>query len=205
MKWLVTTVGAGDSSVTRRLRAEGHDVTELVVGRLVALPASVPSADWLVLTSRAAVPAAVAASARFNHVAAIGAATAAVARAHGLTVDFVPTQPEGATFLRQLSARVRPTDIVVRLKARGAVDRLAGLAAHCRYCCVEVYDNLPVSIPPVDLTAYDGVYFTSPSAVERLLSVAVGVTTFRAIGPATAAALRARGYPSFRSCLDLIY
>ena len=186
MKWLVPRIGDAESSAAARLRAEGHEVVELTVGRIERLSVDLPPCDWLILTSRHAVLSPRQASPRL---AVIGSATAEAARAAGWTVDFQPSRPDSATLLAELTPKLGSADRVVRLKARNADDSLAPLAAACRYAALDAYENVPVPLAPVDLSAYDAAYFSCSSSVERVFAVATGRTQCHAIGPATQATL----------------
>lgn len=203
MRWLVPRIGDAESAAAARLRAEGHEVVEVTVGRIVNLPVTPPPCDWLVVTSRNAVPAlaglrrtgrpsppgGMGALAVGPRVAVVGPATAAAVAAAGMPVAFRPSRPDAATLLAELGPRLKPTDRVVRLKARNAEDALAPLAAVCAYTAVDAYENVPVPLEPIDLSAYDAAYFTCSSSVERVFAVATGRTVCHAIGPSTQAAL----------------
>ncbi len=206
MKYLVVKTGGGESSVARRLRAEGEEVDELTVGRIEPLTPDVPDCEWVVLTSRNA-----AFAAASRRVAAIGPETARAAEEAGAEVAFLPSRADSATFIAEFSKVVKPSDRVVRLKPKGSEDSLAALAEFCRYDALDAYENVALDLPgTVDLTSYDAAYFTSPSAVERLSPVVCGTTDCRAIGPATAQALRkcewaaaSRGRAMFPVFIDL--
>lgn len=203
VRWLVPKIGDGPSAVAARLRAEGHEVVELTVGRIVPLPAEVPAGEWLVVTSRHAVPAIPSGCAA--RVAVIGKATAAAVEAAGFAVAFRPSSPDSATFVREFAAVVKPQERVVRLKARNAADSLAALAACSQYCAVDVYENALVPLTgPIDLSRYDAAYFTCPSAVERVFAVSTGTTACHAIGPTTAARLSRLGVcPHWPDCVKM--
>lgn len=201
MRWLVPRIGDAESAASARLRAEGNEVVEVTVGRIVRLPVVLPPCDWLVVTSRHAVRALAGlrrtgrpslpegAPAVGPRVAVVGPATAAAAAATGVSVAFRPSRSDSVTLLAELGPRLRPTDRVVRLKARNAADSLAALAAVCDYTAVDAYENVPVPLGPIDLSAYDAAYFTCSSSVERVLAVATGKTVCHAIGPSTQATL----------------
>lgn len=199
MRWLVPRIGDAESAAAARLRAEGNEVVEVTVGRIVRLPVVLPPCDWLVVTSRHAVRALAGRTGRPSppegalavgpRVAVVGPATAAAAAAAGVSVAFRPSRSDSATLLAELGPRLRPTDRVVRLKARNAADSLAALAAVCDYTAVDAYENVPVPLGPIDLSAYDAAYFTCSSSVERVLAVATGKTVCHAIGPSTQATL----------------
>lgn len=199
MRWLVPRIGDAESAAAARLRAEGNEVVEVTVGRIVRLPVVLPPCDWLVVTSRHAVRALAGRTGRPSppegalavgpRVAVVGPATAAAAAAAGVPVAFRPSRSDSVTLLAELGPRLRPTDRVVRLKARNAADSLAALAAVCDYTAVDAYENVPVPLGPIDLSAYDAAYFTCSSSVERVLAVATGKTVCHAIGPSTQATL----------------
>lgn len=192
MRWLVPRIGDAESAAAARLRAEGHEVVEVTVGRIVNLSVTPPPCDWLVVTSRNAVPA-LAGLRRTGHpspcVAVVGPTTAGAVETAGLSVAFCPSRPDAATLLAELGPQLKPTDRVVRLKARNAEDALAPLAAVCAYTAVDAYENVPVPLEPIDLSAYDAAYFTCSSSVARVFAVATGRTVCHAIGPSTQAAL----------------
>jgi siroheme synthase-like protein len=185
VKCLVVKTGDEESSVTQRLRAEGNQVDELTVGRIVELSPVLPPSDWVVVTSRHA-----AFATAGRRVAAIGPRTADAVEKAGGKVAFCAAEANSASFLEEFSKVVKPKDRVVRLKPQGVSDTLKRLANMCDYVCVDAYVNNPVPLPQVvDLSLYDAAYFTSPSAVERLSNVAAGRTKCHAIGPSTEAAL----------------
>ncbi len=208
MKWLVTKVGVDPSALAARLRLEGHVVDELTVGRIEPLTVTLPPCDWIVVTSRQAVPAlrrqVVLTRSPLPRLAAIGASTAAALQKEGHVVSFVPSQPNGETLKQELAPLLKPTDRVVRLKPRGAADSLADLACVCRYETLDAYENVPVPLSSVDLSSYDAALFTSPSAVTRVLAVAVGRTQCHALGPTTRSALQRAGVVVEASSIDFL-
>lgn len=195
MKWLVPRIGDGESSAAARLRAEGHEVVEVTVGRIVPLPVVIPPCEWLILTSRHAVPACSGSGSSgpcgSPRLAVIGEATAAAARAAGLAVSFLPSRPDSATLLSEIVPQLKPSDRVVRLKPRHAPDSLSALAGVCAYATLDAYENVAVPLDPIDLSAYDAAFFTCSSSVERVFAVSTGATSCHAIGPSTQSALKA--------------
>ena len=67
-------------------------------------------------------------------------------------------------------------------------DRVEGVRS------IDVYRNEEVSVDgTIDLSGYDGAFFTCASSVRRVYAKATGATRAFAIGPKTAAALRRVG------------
>ena len=138
--------------------------------------------------------------------AVVGAATAAVLRAHGLAADLVAQPETGAGLLAALRAAGSVAGLRVLLPRSQLAD--AGLprglrAAGAEVTAVTAYRTLPVVAPvQVDLSACDAVLFTSPSTVEVFRQL-YGTTLPEQVqlwcrGPRTRAAARAafgRGEP----------
>ena len=108
MRWLVPRIGDAESAAAARLRAEGNEVVEVTVGRIVRLPVVLPPCDWLVVTSRHAVRALAGlrrtgrpsppegALAVGPRVAVVGPATAAAAAAAGVERQMVTAERPGS-------------------------------------------------------------------------------------------------------------
>ena len=171
--------------------------------------------DWIVLTSVSGVEALGArlselrrAGADGYRVAAIGKGTARAARARGFEVSLVAHDSRSEGLAAELGGRLAPAArvLVVRPEhARGVVERELARGG-ARVDAVAFYRTLPA--PDVEALAhdvararYDVIVLASPSALERLRETAAGAAALAglaharlvAIGPVTAAALRAAG------------
>ncbi len=163
--------------------------------------------DWVIFTSQNAVAAVFAAldaagrDARAfgtTRIAAVGDATAAALRTHGVRADFLPSRATSAALAVELprvaGARVfLPTS---SLAGPELEDGLRARGAHIER--VDAYDTLPQPLDPAVITAVqaaDAVTFTSASTA-RFLRVALGEAALPpsvrlvSIGPATSAAVR---------------
>ncbi|MDH4143883.1 MAG: uroporphyrinogen-III synthase [Acidimicrobiia bacterium] len=173
---------------------------------LDAALAAIDNYDWLVLTSVNGVEAVLARLGDARRLAgvglaAIGPATAAALGAAHLVADLVP-----ASYVAEALLEAFPNPPAAGrgrvLIARAAVARDVlpdGLAAAgWQVDVVEAYRTERPAVDPVALDAAsraDLVCFTAPSTLHRYLEVAAGarVPAVAAIGPVTAAAVRAAG------------
>jgi uroporphyrinogen-III synthase len=168
--------------------------------------------DWLLVTSRSAVEALVAAGAAGTGAppcAAVGDATAAALRAAGFTVA---CQPSTATAVALVDALLALGPVVGRRVLWPRADlapedpALALRAAGATVTDVVAYRTIPTPLPPTAAQALadgtlDVVCFASPSAVRGLLdrlpaaaaAALAGRTVAAAIGPRTADELREAG------------
>jgi uroporphyrinogen-III synthase len=172
-----------------------------------ALRAALPSADWLVFTSRRGVAAFVAldppAPGAHCRIAVVGAATADAARAALGRVDLVGRGGTAAglavTLVDDGDLEQHPNVILALAENAGDVlERALGAAgAHCTR--VDVYHTVPAPAlgarRPLSALRVDNVVLASPSAVLGFVNVVeldapVNVYT---IGPSTTAAARRAG------------
>lgn len=182
-------------------------------GPLAAAVRGLADYDWLVFTSPRAVAAVGPATDHVPgdlRVAAVGEATAAAARDHGWSVDLVPTVQTAVALVDALArADVGPGSRVLfpasEIAGRTLEDGLAAVGARVER--VTAYRTVPVApdraacLRALDHGTVHVITFTSPSAVAGLRN-ALGMDAFRAaaeqvvvaaIGPTTAAAVRAAG------------
>lgn len=124
--------------------------------------------------------------------AAIGPATATALAHYVDQVDFTGTGDPGTT-LEAFTKRVKKQSVLFAGARNARMDLRNKLSAHTKVLTLDIYDNRPISDPPV-LTV-DVLVFTSPMNVEAYFSVhrpekhQVQV----AIGQSTATALRSFG------------
>jgi uroporphyrinogen-III synthase len=166
-------------------------------GPLDAALAKIQSYDWVIFTSRNGVDAVYqrVKSIKGPRVAAIGPATGAALRAHGVEPDLIPSAHVGEALLAALGdvrgqrLLLPRADIARRtlpdgLRARGAiVDDIAA------------YRTRSTDEPRPDLTGVDAVTFASSSSVRGFLEsgpVPAGARVV-CIGPVTAATAREMG------------
>lgn len=197
-------------ALRERLSSEGVLVLELPcvraepladVGALAVEIERLDRDDWLVVTSRAGADAIARAPSRHPRVAAIGEATAARLREHGIGVAFRPSTARGECLARELPAgRVALLarsdralgDLPEILRARGFAVREA--IAYRTVARAEG-DVAAVRAALADPARDARVYVASPSAVEAFVGALgadlCGRAEFIALGRATAAAVRA--------------
>lgn len=168
--------------------------------------------DWVVLTSPNAVPAlqrALDGEALAARLAVVGTRTAEVLRETGVEADLVSRGPGAAELVEDLREvgidGARVTCLLSSKARRVLVNGLAEAGADVRV--VTAYENRPVE--ELDTMTrelirggrVDVVTFASPSAVDAFQQLvgadmpALSGAAFFAIGPTTAAALRAAGLP----------
>lgn len=199
---LLPTIVAGENHLLDLLRRLGANVDVVNVGRIVCIPNAVSDVDWtkvswLAFTSRNGVSGLDEVTVKRIlglgiRVAAIGETTAQAIRAKGLKVDFVPSASNGETMVVELAQKLKQSDGLLHLS--GSVDSLAKLAECCNYMPVMAYRNEEIVVDrAIDLSSYDGVFFTCASSVRRIMSVAHGHTQMVAIGPSTSQALTESG------------
>jgi uroporphyrinogen III methyltransferase/synthase len=142
-------------------------------------------------------------------VAAVGAATAAAVRAHGVEPDLVPEERTGAGLARALIAAdpaLAGGRVLLPRAAEGREelgDALAAAGAHVE--AIDAYRTVPAPAAEVAPLVHrlaggrlDVLCFFAPSQVDALVAAAGAAVVGRArviaaIGPTTAAALRAHG------------
>lgn len=212
---VVLTRSSDDNApLSKALQAHGVEVVEVPTACLRDVPPEPPAAvvrDWLAsaravaFTSRHGVLAGVRALGpqalgRAGLVrAAVGEATAEALAGQGLAVE-VLADGTGAQLAEALAAQLAPGDTVVAVQGRHARPELAeGLRSRGLLVQVAVvYANAEPDPPPATQAAAartaDLVYLAAPSAADRLLAWLPDLRDrrFAAIGPTTAAELRAR-------------
>ncbi|HOS43886.1 MAG TPA: uroporphyrinogen-III C-methyltransferase [Armatimonadota bacterium] len=207
---LVTRAREQASELARRLTALGAQAVECPVIRVEPLPpagdlaARLAQADWLVFTSANGLPGVLHGLAMLGRdiralgaakIAAIGTATAEALRAHGLTVDFVPSR-----FVAETLAAEFPDPDGRRVAVVGAAEARDVLAdaLTARGAAVDVipvYRTVPEEGAPLDLAQLDAVTFTSSSTVRNFRARFPGEITplVASIGPITSQTARALG------------
>lgn len=214
---LVVSSRATASGLAELLRGRGCRADEYAGISLNPLPlpdslwGNLPGYDWIVLTSRNGVERLfqalrenrvdlrLAAEAKF---AVVGFRTAAELERHGIYADVIPERNSAAGLAETLPGTVTAGQRVLLFRARDGDPALAD-ALRTGGAVVDdiaAYETLPNPPEPDTVTAlaageYDGVTFTSASAVEAF--AAAGMRPGRAavfcIGDATAAAARRHG------------
>jgi uroporphyrinogen-III synthase len=185
---IVTRAAAQAEPLVAALRASGFDV---VVCPLIDIepiddgPIDVRGYDWVIVTSvNGAIELARRRSGDVPRVAAIGTATAAALREHGLAVDFVPRQATQDALVAELP---RPAGRALFVGAEGARRLIVSeLGADFR----AVYRTRllrPHAPPQGDLAV-----LASPSAARAFAGLAPTVPVVT-IGPQTTAAAREAG------------
>ena len=212
---VLTRDPADNAELASRLRTGGVRVVELPCVRAEPLAdvrdldaelAALREQDWLVVTSRHGASAVARCAAPRSAVAAIGDATAARLRAHGLPVTFQPNEASGTALARELprpigvvllarSDRALP-DLPTQLRERGASVRevvayhtVVGARGDVAQVRALLDANEPVAVVFHSPSAVDGmVGAIDPSLVARAAVHAAGQTTLRAARAAFGAA-----------------
>jgi len=198
---LLTRAACENKGVVAGLATFGIASRELpcVAVRPLEDPASLRSAmralgsdDLLVITSRAGAQAVatVLAGARCPApVAAVGQSTAEACRAAGLRVTFVPSVPRAAALAAELPLP-RGATVLARSDraAREPAEILARRGAHVRE--IVAYHTAPVA-PGGTVPSGAVAVFASPSAVDGFARCGATLAGAVAIGPSTAARVRA--------------
>lgn len=176
--------------------------------------------DWLLFTSQNAVrfflkhrgvidatPSA--GEARMPQVAAVGPATAAMAREAGFDVAFVASRFEGKALASELGERVKGCKVLLPRSDRARADLPALLRANgaavtevVAYRTIDADLRGSVTVEKIGAGQVDAITFASPSAFHALVRAmgprfreAAGRMALAAIGPVTAEAMKAEGYP----------
>lgn len=211
---VVTRSRTQSSTLGEALRNLGATVVEapairveLHPERLIADERAASRWDWILFTSQNAVAAVFAAlhaagrDARAfgnTRIAAVGEATAAALRVHGIHPDFLPTRATTASLAAELprASGARILLPISSLAGPELQDALRARGAHVER--IDAYDTLPEPLPPaliVRVLDADAVTFTSASTA-RFLRAALGESPLPStarlvsIGPATSAAVR---------------
>ena len=204
---VVTRAEGRTRPLANALRAAGFDVVSCPLIEIETIDdgaIDVDGYDWVVVTSAHGVAELVQRRVgKLGRVAAIGHATAAALRAHGLAADFVPTQPTQDGLVAEFP---RPAGRVLFVGAEGARGLIVSeLGAEFR-AVYRTRELRPYPPPAGDLAVV-----SSPSAVRALAALECGMPVV-AIGPLTAAAARDAGLavvaearrPSVESLVDAV-
>lgn len=206
-KVLVTGSGTHVASMSMAMREHGAHAPILQTINIETKSVSIPEdADWLVLTSKHAVPSIDWSSVR-SKVAAVGEGTADAVRAAGGLPDLVAKGPGAKQLSIELAdAQINEKHVVCVLSdiARPElVDELSNTGA--RITILVGYINTPVDSLADDLReqiaagTMEGVTFSSPSGVSAFMELigadlpALSGAAMFAIGPTTAAAMEEAG------------
>lgn len=213
-RYLIPKIGAEPTRLKTLLEERGAHVHETQVGEIVNAGRifsreEIAKADWLVFTSRHGVNeffkslAASGLDARDLagcKAAAIGEKTADALFGHGIRADLIPKIFDGASFARELGARLAGGETVWRLKAEHADPQIGReLRGRCNFEEITVYQNCPAEAGGLEgrsYADYDGVLFTCASSVKRLVCVmgnAFGACGLYSIGPKTTECLEEYG------------
>lgn len=168
-------------ALARRVRALGHDavVCELIrVEPLGDEPVDATAYDWLLVTSRNGAHELARRGVAANRIAAVGPATAAALRGHGLRVDLVAD-----THSQEGLQAALPEGTRLLAAAEGARRDVLGADFLALYRTVELRPPAPDG---------DVALLTSGSAARALAASGARLPVV-AIGPQTAAAARAAG------------
>lgn len=161
-RYLVPIIDGGSATLPERLRALGATVDVVTVGRIVPIEGAVTERD-LENVDR------IVFTSRNGRLVLTDELRRAIAR-RGIVVEEV--------------REVRPIGRTLHLTQPDAA-RVSGVRT------IDVYRNEPVEIESVvDLSRYDGAFFTCASSVRRLFAHTTGTTCLYAIGPKTARALK---------------
>jgi uroporphyrinogen III methyltransferase/synthase len=193
-----------------RLRASGAEVIELPCVRtrpleddrvLAEAIRHMADEDWLVVTSRAGAEAVARAARPRCRVAAVGRATAGRLERHGIPVAFLPRVPSGAALARELP----PARAALLARSDRALADLPGILRARGFAVREVVAYRTVASADGEVTRARSVladarcdvavFVASPSAVGAFGDVTGDLAaraTFRVMGEATTAAVRAR-------------
>ena len=172
-------------------------------GELAEELASLTADDWLMVTSRHGADAVGRCGSVVAAIAAVGDATAACLRAHGLSVAFQPTAPSGERLARELPLR---PGVVLLARSDRALPDLPAILRDRGFRVREVVAYRTVAAASGDVervrrsleTSGNAValLFHSPSAVEGMFSVIDASLIARAsiyvAGPSTMRAVRDR-------------
>ena len=208
MTQVVVTRAAGrDARLADALRHAGFDVVSCPLIEVETIddgPIDVRGYDWVVVTSaHGAAELARRRLGELGSVAAIGEATAAALRAHGLAADFVPRRSTQDGLVAEFP---RPAGRVLFVGAEGA-RRLVVSELGAEFRAVYRTRELHPDPPP----AGDLAVLSSPSAARALAALDCNLPVV-AIGPETTAAARGAGLavvaearqPSVESLVDAV-
>jgi uroporphyrinogen III methyltransferase/synthase len=194
-RYLVPKIGKDHSRLAEMLRGKGAEVTEIMVGEIVGIPAdytytSLNQTDMIIFTSANGVryfmrnlfASELDTRALGNaKIIAIGPKTADRLKEYGIVADMMPESSNGKALAEELRVyseiHCRETPFkrpsAWYPTAKNADDDLVdSLLEFCDCGRLNVYENIPCEISESDIgdpAAYDGIIFTSASCAERLL------------------------------------
>jgi uroporphyrinogen III methyltransferase/synthase len=210
MTVVLTREAADNAKLASRLRAGGARVVELPCVRveplrdtreLASALAALSEEDWLVVTSRHGADAVTRLPAPRASVAAIGDATAARLRTHGLRVAFQPSAANGATLARELPIT---SGVVLLARSDRALPELPEALRERGIAVRDVVAYRTVAEARGDVAHVRAllasgervaVVFHSPSAIEGMLAAIAAPLVARA-------AIRAAGRTTLRAARD---
>lgn len=206
---LVTGSASHVDAMQERLAHVGAQVDMLPTIAIETVPVGLPvDTDWLVLTSKHAVPA-IDWSTVNGKVAAVGEGTAEAIREAGVEPSLIADGPGAAQLAAELEgAGVRGKRVTCVLSdiARPELTDLLS-AAGAELTVLTGYRNTPVTSMPDELRGdiaggqFEAVTFASPSSVSAFLDLvgidlpALSGAAMLAIGPTTADAMHRHGLP----------
>jgi uroporphyrinogen-III synthase len=169
-----------------------------------SLPKPLAFYDWVVFTSKNALPPFFTRESRCSaRIAVIGKSTGLALRKFGRQADFVGSGKSGGHFSRELLQVLHPDDKVLLVLGKLAPTVLTdNLTKFCRVERINVYDTqMPSEIDEsvlelIKSDAYDLITVTSPSAVQHLILLqgeAPKKMRLVSIGEITSAAIRQYG------------
>ena len=164
-RFLVPVIEGGSATLAKRIRQLGGEADEVVVGKIVRIEGALSERD-LDGVDRIVLTSR-------NGWLGLDETLKAAAEKRGIRIEEV--------------RKVEPVGCTLHLTQPDA-DRVDGVRS------VDVYRNEEVSVAgPIDLSHYDGAFFTCASSVRRIFAQATGTVRTFAIGPKTAAALERVG------------
>lgn len=180
--------GEKESGLSERLREAGAFVKEIAVGRIVLCPEQMEGFcpekySWILLTSKNGVDSFIEGLKqnkidyrRLHRVkfAVIGASTEDYLRQHGFYADFVPEQYDSDTLYEEFRRQLNTQDCIFYGKAAIVENHLyERLRTICQVECCNLYRNEEAENTDAWRQAfcekYDGLLFTSASAVKRTM------------------------------------
>jgi len=205
---LVTRSREQASELAGRLAAQGAQPVEYPVIRIDPLPPAedllerLEKADWLVFTSANGLPSLLGQLAARGKdiralgsasIAAIGSATAAGLREHGLRVDFMPSRFVAETMAAEFPDPQGKRVVIARAEEARDVLPETLAANGAEVDIIPVYRTVAEEGEPVDLAEIDAITFTSSSTVKYFRQRFPGEVSgpvIACIGPVTAQTAR---------------
>lgn len=218
-----------DSRLASLLREEGAYVTLTQIGSIEPIKASADiltaAYDWIIFTSPNALSSYMwnlheagwdVRSMKACHIAVVGDKTAQALGKYGLKADLIPRAQNARALSEEILARVDSTTRILFPSAsetEGSIVEL--LTKKCQLTQLICYENKLIAGQCPDNTAYDYIFFTSVSSVNRMKarSLSMANKTCISIGPSTTAALKLAGpyvileakKPTYEEMLRLLY